>query len=98
MLMESQELESVNHVRNSPDRHHTMSLDSNNLKSGEGTDQESVSSITTSPPPQPKAFLERNLPGTKDEVSPRENIALHFVGNTFERACQVTTALDFFFF
>ncbi|KAG0333896.1 MOB member 4, phocein [Podila horticola] len=65
MLMESQEHESVNHVRNSPEQHHAMTLD-NNLKAGEGTDQES-SSIPTSPPSQPKAFLERNLPGTKDE-------------------------------
>lgn len=97
MLMESQELESANHVRNSPDQHHTMTLDSNNLKSGEGTDQESVSSNPTSPPSQPKAFLERNLPGTKDEVSSTEIVALHFVGITFERACQVTTALDYFF-
>ncbi|KAG0087482.1 hypothetical protein BGZ92_007305 [Podila epicladia] len=65
MLMESQENEPVNNVGNSPEQHHAMTLD-NNPKAGEGTDQESAS-IPTSPPSQPKAFLERNLPGTKDE-------------------------------
>lgn len=76
MLMESQEHEPANNG-NSPEQHHAMTLD-NNLKSGEGTDQESAS-IPASLPSQPKAFLERNLPGTKDEVNPGGSIvALHF--------------------
>ncbi|KAF9428843.1 hypothetical protein BGZ94_000791 [Podila epigama] len=62
--MEAQEHDS--YIRSSPDLDHNNALDSP-TKSGEGTDQDTHSSITTVSSPPPKAFLERNRPGTKDE-------------------------------